>query len=90
VSNESVTDEIILEGFRSLKETMEHGFDSVNRRIDALETRMDQRFADVDRRFTEVHERIGSLEHRMMRRFDGVDVRFDNHERRITTLEAKR
>ncbi len=83
MSNESVTDEIILEGFRSLKETMEHGFDSVNRRIDALETRMDQRFADVDRRFAD-------LEHRMMRRFDERDVRLDDHARRITTLEAKR
>jgi tetrahydromethanopterin S-methyltransferase subunit G len=76
VSNQSVTGEIILEGFRSLKETMEHGFDGVNRRIDAVETRLDRR--------------ITELEHRMMRRFDGIDERLDNHERRITTLEAKR
>jgi hypothetical protein len=76
VSPESVTDEIILEGFRSLKEAMEHGFDSVNRRIDTLEASMNQRFAEMD--------------HRIMRRFDERDVRIDDHEQRITTLEAQR
>ncbi|HYW55294.1 MAG TPA: hypothetical protein VE826_15075 [Dongiaceae bacterium] len=76
VSPESVTDEIILEGFRSLKETMEYGFGSVNGRIDALRTEMNQRFADVD--------------HRMMRRFDERDARIDDHERRISKLEPRR
>ncbi len=74
--NEAATDDIILKGFTSLKEAMEHGFDGVNRRIDALEASMNQRFAEMD--------------HRMMRRFDERDVRIDDHERRITTLEAKR
>ena len=76
VSPGSVTDEIILEGFRSLHQAMAEGFDAMNRRID-------QRFADVDQRFAE-------LEHRMMRRFDERDVRVDDHEQRITTLEAQR
>jgi hypothetical protein len=76
VSPESVTDEIILEGFRSLKETMEYGFARADRRIDALEATMNQRFAEMD--------------HRMMRRFDERDVRIDDYEHRITTLEAQR
>ena len=76
VSPESVTDEIILEGFKSLKEAMEHGFDRVNGRIDDLRSEMNQRFAEMD--------------HRMMRRFDERDVRIDDHEHRITTLEAQR
>ena len=76
MSNGSVTDDIILEGFTSLKEAMEHGFDTVNRRIDALEVRVDKRFGD--------------LEHRMMRRFDKIDDCLEIHERRITTLETKR
>ena len=76
MSNESVTDDIILKGFTSLKEAMEHGFDSVNGKIEALRREMNQRFAEMD--------------HRMMRRFDEVGERLDNHEHRITTLEAKR
>jgi hypothetical protein len=76
VSNKSVTDDIILQGFTSLKEAMEHGFDSTNSKIDALRSEMNQRFAEMD--------------HRMMRRFDERDVRIDDHEHRITTLEAKR
>jgi tetrahydromethanopterin S-methyltransferase subunit G len=76
VSNQSVTDDIILKGFTSLKEAMEHGFDSVDGKIDALRSEMNQRFGD--------------LEHRMMRRFDEVGGRLDNHEHRITTLETQR
>jgi hypothetical protein len=76
MSNESVTDDIILKGFTSLKEAMEHGFDSVNGKIDALRSEMNQRFAEID--------------HRMMRRFDERDERDDKHEHRITALEAQR
>ena len=43
---------------------------------------MNERFAQVDRRFVE-------LETRMMRRFDERDVRLDGHERRITALETQ-
>jgi malate synthase len=94
VSNQRVTDEIILEGFRSLAQAMSEGFDNIRLQltaeISALRSEMNQRFAKVDQRFAEVHERIGGLEHRMMRRFDEVGGRVDDHERRITTLEAKR
>ena len=69
VSPESVTDEIILEGFRSLHQAMAEAFDAMNRRID-------QRFAES--------------EQRMLRHFDRRDERLDDHELRITTLEANR
>ena len=82
MSNQSVTDEIILEGFRSLAEAMANGFDRVDRQFDELRTEMNQRFAQVDRRFVE-------LEARMMRRFDERDARIDDHGQRITALETQ-
>ncbi len=81
--NESVTDEIILEGFKSLHQAMAEGFEGLRRE-------MDQRFALMDQRFASIDQRIGDLDHRMMRRFDDIGGRVDNHERRMTTLEAKR
>jgi hypothetical protein len=75
VSNQHVTDEIILAGFASLQQAMAEGFDKVNARIDALERTMDDRFV--------------ALEHRMMRRFDERDERLDDHERRIAAVEAR-
>ena len=94
VSNQSVTDEIILEGCRSLAEAMATGFDRVDRRLDEMHPEMNERFAAVDRRFVEFEARMnqcfGDLESRMMRRFDERDVRLDDHERRITTLETQR
>ena len=90
MSNESVTDEIILEGFRSLHQAVSEGFDSVRRELDQRFTVMDQRFAVMDQRFAAMEQRIGDLDHRMMRRFDDVGGRLDHHERRVTTLEAKR
>jgi uncharacterized membrane-anchored protein len=66
VSNQRVTDEVILEGFRSLHEAMAVGFDR-------LERKMDERFAGVDRRFEAVDRRFAQLEARVMRRFDAVD-----------------
>ncbi len=83
MSNESVTDEIILEGFRSLAQAMAEGFDNARRDLNALETRMNQRFGQMD-------ERFASSEQRMMRHFDKRDDRLDDHGRRITTLEAQR
>ena len=83
MSNESATDETILEGFRSLAQAMAEGFDGLRRE-------MNEGFSAVDQRFAAMDQRIGDLDHRMMRRFDEVGGRLDNHERRITTLEAKR
>ena len=83
MSNERVTDETILEGFRSLAQAMADGFDRLRRE-------MSEGFSAVDRRFAAMDQRIGDLDHRMMRRFDEVGGRLDNHERRITTLETKR
>jgi hypothetical protein len=76
VSNESVTDEIISEGFRSLAQTMAEGFDGVRAEIGALRSEMNQRFAES--------------EQRMLRHFDKRDERLDDHDLRITTLEATR
>ena len=90
MSNESVTDEIILDGFRSLHQAMAEGFDGLRREMDERFALMDRRFALMDQRFGSMVQRIGDLDHRMMRRFDDVGGLLDNHERRITTLEAKR
>jgi hypothetical protein len=90
VSNENVTDEIILEGFRSLHEAMAEGFDRLGREMNERFASVDQRFTAMDQRLNAMAQRIGDVDHRMMRRFDEVFGRLDNHERRITTLEAKR
>jgi hypothetical protein len=84
VSNESVTDETILEGFRSLAQAMSEGFDNQRAEFTSLLK------AEIGGLRSEMNQRFGDLEHRMMRRFDEVGGRLDNHERRITTLEAQR
>jgi hypothetical protein len=89
VSNASVTDDIINEGFRSLAQVMAAGFDGLRREMNEGFAQMEQRFAQVDQRFAQMEPRFGSLEHRMMRRFDEVGGRFDGHERRITALESQ-
>lgn|GEM_PF-4082292 len=68
MSNQSVTDETILESFRSLAEAMAAGFDRVDRSIDEMHREMNERFAQVDQRFA-------TLESRMMRRFDEIGRR---------------
>jgi hypothetical protein len=83
VSNESVTDETILEGFRSLAQAMAEGFDNQRAELAVLKT-------EIGGLRSEMNQRFGDLEHRMMRRFDQIDDRLDNHERRITALEAQR
>jgi hypothetical protein len=90
VSNESVTDEIILEGFRSFHQAMAEGFDGLRREMNERFASVDQRFAALDQRFAAMDQRIGDLDHRMMRRFDEVGARLENHDLRITTLEAQR
>ena len=66
MSNESVTDEIILAGFTSLKETMEHGFDALearlSKRIRDLEHRVMRRFDQIDDRLDGHERRITTLE----------------------------
>lgn len=74
----SVTDEVILEGFRSLHEAMAAGFDAINRRIDALDVRigaLEQRVGTLERRVGTFEQRVGTFEARMLRRFDDVDAR---------------
>jgi hypothetical protein len=65
VSNHGVTDEVILEGFRSLHEAMAHGFDRVDRRMDSLESRMTAFEARMMRRFDKVDERLDNHERRI-------------------------
>ena len=81
MSNESVTDEIILEGFRSLHQAMAEGFDKVDKRFEQV----DKRFIDLEAR---IDKRFADFDHRMMLRFDEVNERLDRHERRIATLET--
>ena len=90
MSNESVTDDIILEGFRSLAQAMAEGFDNVRVVLSALKTEIGDLRSEMNARFAAVDQRIGDLEHRMMRRFDEVGARLDDHERRITALETSR
>ena len=84
MSNESATDETILEGFRSLAQAMSEGFDGQRAEFTALLK------AEIGGLRGEMNQRFGDLEHRMMRRFDDIGGRLDNHERRITTVETKR
>ena len=83
MSNQSVTDDIILEGFRSLAQAMAEGFDNTRADITALKAEIGVLRTDMNRRFAE-------MDHRMMRRFDERDMRIDDHEGRITTLETQR
>jgi BMFP domain-containing protein YqiC len=62
VSNESVTDEIILEGFRSLHQAMAEGFDAMRREINQRFAESEQRMLrHLDRR----DERLDNHEHRI-------------------------
>lgn len=89
--NGSVTDETILEGFRSLHEAMAAGFDAVRAEMNA---RFAERDARVDGGFeslrAEMTTRFTESDARIMRRFDQIDERFDRTDRRITALEQKR
>ncbi len=87
MSPESVTDEHILAGFKSLHEAMTSGFDSLR---GTLRKEMDERFNRVDERIGGLHQRIGDLDHRVMKRFDEVDERFDRVEERLAKLETRR
>ena len=53
VSPESVTDEIILEGFRNLHQAMAEGFDAMHRE-------MNERFAEMDHRMMRRFDEVGS------------------------------
>jgi hypothetical protein len=88
VSNESVTDEIILEGFRSLAQAMAEGFDTVHAKLTAELTGVIKN--EIRALRNEMNQRFAESEQRMLRHFDKRDDRLDDHERRITTLEAKR
>ena len=88
MSNESVTDEIILEGFRSLAQAMAEGFDRQRAELTADLTAVIT--AEIRALRSEMNQRFAESEHRMLRHFDKRDDRLDNHERRITTLEAQR
>jgi hypothetical protein len=88
MSNGSVTDETILEGFRSLAQAMSEGFDNMRAQLTVEFTALLK--AEIGGLRSEMNQRFGDLEHRMMRRFDQIDERLDNHERRITALEAQR
>ena len=88
MSNESVTDEIILEGFRSLAKAMAEGFDNVHAKLTAELTGVIK--TEIRALRNEMNQRFAESEQRMLRHFDKRDDRLDDHERRITTLEAKR
>ena len=66
VSPESVTDEIILEGFRSLHQAMAEGFDAMrremNERFTEMDHRMMRRFDERDVRIDDHERRITTLE----------------------------
>ena len=66
VSPESVTDEIILEGFRSLHQAMAEGFDAMrrdmNQRFAESEQRMMRHFDERDARLDGHERRITALE----------------------------
>ncbi|HEV2740565.1 MAG TPA: hypothetical protein VGU66_18540 [Candidatus Elarobacter sp.] len=84
MSNERVTDETILEGFRSLAQAMAEGFDRQRADLTAVIT------AEIRALRSEMNQRFAESEQRMLRHFDKRDDRLDNHERRITILEANR
>ncbi len=66
VSPQSVTDEIILEGFRSLHQAVAEGFDAMYRRMDErfaeFEHRMLRHFDERDDRLDDHERRITTLE----------------------------
>jgi hypothetical protein len=83
-----VTDEIILEGFKSLAQTMAEGFDRQHAKLTADLTAVIT--GEIGALRTEMNQRFAESEQRMLRHSDKRDERLENHERRITTLEAQR
>jgi len=55
-------------------------------RLDGLEKKVDDGFAQIDERFEKVDERFEKLEGKVDARFDKVDERFDRLNERITYL----
>lgn len=86
MSNERVTDEIILEGFRSLAQAIAEGFDQQHAKLTAELTAVIT--GEIRALRTEMNQRFAESEQRMLRHFDKRDERLDNHQRRITTLET--
>ena len=73
---------------KEFKGDVSKGFDSVDKRFDAMKADMDQRFtqvgkrfdamkADMDQRFTQVDKRFDAMNADMDQRFTQVDKRFD-------------
>lgn len=94
-----MSDEVILDGFKSLHEAMATGFDRIEQRFNGVDQRFDrleQRVGTVEQRLDRLEQRVGGLEqrigdldHRMMLRFDEVGARLDGHQRRIAAVETQ-
>jgi hypothetical protein len=55
-------------------------------RIDALERRMNDRFAEMDRRFDQVERRVDRVEERFDRRMDGFQTSLDAMRKDLTQI----
>ena len=75
-----LTNARFLDYMLEFKAAIEHGFTS-------LEARMNQRFEQVDRRFEQIDRRFEQIDRQFRRLSDRVDGRFDGVERRIDRLE---
>jgi hypothetical protein len=82
MDNRNVTEDEILAGFTSLKQTMLTGFEETRLQF----ARVDQQFAELR---ADVTSEIGGLRNQMNRRFDRIEDRLDDHERRLRNLEAR-
>jgi archaellum component FlaC len=71
-----------------LRAEMRAGFQSVGKRFDAVDKRLeghDKRFDEVDRRFDAVDKRLEGHD----KRFDEVDTRFDEVDKRFHDVDSR-
>lgn len=61
----------------------------VDRRLEAMDVRLETFAQSVDRRFEAIDARMDAFEQRVDRRFEAIDRRFENLERRFDALDDK-
>lgn len=88
MSDESMPDAPQPSEMAMLRAEMRAGFQSVEKRFDAVDKRLeghDQRFDEVDRRFDAVDKRLEAHD----KRFDEVDKRFDEADKRFDGVDKR-
>lgn len=73
------------EELKSQRELMIQGFQQADKRMEIMETHMEQSFSDMDKRLVQMDKRIEQVD----KRFEQVDKRFESQERRMDSFDRR-